>query len=826
MQPLGESEVLQQIVLHARVTTDRFVRLSFEQQELAICEWPATIFTIRFVKRKNAQKHHRRNRLELPFEASSKGESSDRREQRRLAFRRDAEHASNERFSKSAVRIREEDPVSRRLLRAKTRREAFPRPIVWAVRVFNEPNTRVAFSRGDEQRAGVVVAPIEHIGRFEVDTDLRTKPSHALGDHPALIVRWNNDGHPSLCVRQSIGVLYTGNGRKRASDAYEEHQPVERSATGEGKDCPTKWGHHARAIEFSRIGSVPTHAAAWIVTLSTKPALVYAPLLANRYLTSRVIPFIAVGAVALCVALVIIVVSVMSGFLNMVRETGRSQIGDVVVTHDVVGLPFYDEFIAQLEALPEVHSASPVIETFGLLQMPYGVAGGRRLETVQVWGIDPVSFDETTGYQKTLYWKKPAEALLPALDEEDPRRDPRFDGLADAMAMQKRSTEEDGIVLGIEISPFNQRQRDGSYRTEDPLTGEQSRAYWMPATEGVTLTLVPVSERGSMQGERKSKFRVVNEFESGVYQIDAQRVLIGLKAAQRLLMLDAAPIVSRTEVDAAGNPVVLGMSSPRATTILIKAKDGTSPTALREIVESAYAKFVESVGPDRAIAQRLPAYVDIRTWEERLQDLIGPVEKERELMRTLFSIIYLVCAGLVLSIFWAIVAEKTRDIGILRAIGASRAGILWIFLRYGLFIGIVGSSVGIGIATLVVSRINDIHAALGVPAPMWLKLLTMLAALVSVLWCGKSAWRNRALATVLWGFGAAGLIAAAIVLWFHQGFQIWDPSVYYFTKIPSDLDLFTAVTTALGGIVFSVVGAAVPAAKAADTDPVRSLRYE
>ncbi|MHC4710062.1 MAG: hypothetical protein ACYTA3_06480 [Planctomycetota bacterium] len=49
----------------------------------------------------------------------------------------------------------------------------------------------------------------------------------------------------------------------------------------------------------------------------------YHALLTNRYLTSRVIPLIAVAAVALCVALVIIVVSVMTGFLDMVRSSGR-----------------------------------------------------------------------------------------------------------------------------------------------------------------------------------------------------------------------------------------------------------------------------------------------------------------------------------------------------------------------------------------------------------------------------------------------------------------------------------------------------------------------
>ena len=56
----------------------------------------------------------------------------------------------------------------------------------------------------------------------------------------------------------------------------------------------------------------------------------YHALLTNRYLTSRVIPLIAVAAVALCVALVIIVVSVMTGFLDMVKSSGRKLMGDVV----------------------------------------------------------------------------------------------------------------------------------------------------------------------------------------------------------------------------------------------------------------------------------------------------------------------------------------------------------------------------------------------------------------------------------------------------------------------------------------------------------------
>ena len=86
----------------------------------------------------------------------------------------------------------------------------------------------------------------------------------------------------------------------------------------------------------------------------------YHVLLTNRYLTTRVIPLIAVAAVALCVALVIIVVSVMSGFLEMVKNSGRTLMGDVVVSYSIRGIPRYERLIERIEALPEAAAATPV----------------------------------------------------------------------------------------------------------------------------------------------------------------------------------------------------------------------------------------------------------------------------------------------------------------------------------------------------------------------------------------------------------------------------------------------------------------------------------
>jgi lipoprotein-releasing system permease protein len=245
-------------------------------------------------------------------------------------------------------------------------------------------------------------------------------------------------------------------------------------------------------------------------------------------------------------------------------------------------------------------------------------------------------------------------------------------------------------------------------------------------------------------------------------------------------------------------------------------------------VAEAYEQFYLQKSADPNVRTRPPAaeYVSIMTWEQRLRDLIAPVEKERQMMRILFSITYLVCAGLILAIFWSIVSEKTRDIGILRAIGASRMGVLWIFLRYGLTIGAVGSGVGIALAWLVIRNINAIHMALGNDAPPWLYVTFFLLAAGSAALTLRALTRSRILSVLLWTVATLALVGIGTGLVLHRGFLIWDPAVYYFATIPSEMDWSNAWITAVGAIVFSVLGAAVPAARAADIDPVRALRYE
>jgi lipoprotein-releasing system permease protein len=619
----------------------------------------------------------------------------------------------------------------------------------------------------------------------------------------------------------------------------------------------------------------------------------YHALLTNRYLTSRVIPLIAVAAVALCVALVIIVVSVMTGFLEMVKASGKKLMGDVVIAYPVSGIPHYDRLIERITALPDVAAATPVVDTWGLMRMPYPEGPEKDVQYVQIWGIEPESFAEVTGFETTLHWKTLTpeqrhlllrdvmdsqwDSILAGLDEaqrfdllkrfwnlrnDDPQsiphdqairerirtlepeqwheilyalsweekvlravmtdaqwnavlaHDPRL--VKDAQLLEDgRSLTRNGeaaIVLGMHVSEGNERQRDGTYLAR--------LGFWMPRFD-VTITTLPVVGGGLVEPE-SAILPIANEFSSGVYLIDDTRVMAPLETVQKLMHLNEAK-----RVDPDDPTQVIGVDPARATMILVRARDGVTPEILQLQIDSAYLDFeTEMLG--EVVPPPPRRMVSINTWEQQQAQFIGPIEKEREMMRTLFSLVYIVCAGLVLAIFWAIVYEKTRDIGILRSVGASRIGISWIFLRYGLVVGVLGAIVGLGLGSLVVHKINAIHEALSSPPQAVYIVVLVLAAVLLVITVIKSASGNL-LPMVLGGLiTAALLIVGLLALWLYQigGFIMWDPKVYYFTHIPNELDLESAIITMIGAVVFSLIGAFVPAAKAADTDPVRALRYE
>src|SRR5882672_9056814 len=110
----------------------------------------------------------------------------------------------------------------------------------------------------------------------------------------------------------------------------------------------------------------------------------YKLLLILRYLRKRRIAWVSLIAVTLCTALMLVVISVMGGWLRMFRLSFHGLSGDVLVqSTSMSGFPYYDEMVSRIEALPAVGkgNAVPVIHTFGLVNL-----NNRGAEGVEVLG--------------------------------------------------------------------------------------------------------------------------------------------------------------------------------------------------------------------------------------------------------------------------------------------------------------------------------------------------------------------------------------------------------------------------------------------------------
>jgi len=513
---------------------------------------------------------------------------------------------------------------------------------------------------------------------------------------------------------------------------------------------------------------------------------VYQSLLTRRYLVSKVMPLLASLSVMLCTAMVLITWSVMGGFSRQLLSIGRTMIGDVTIAWPFGGIPYYDELMDHLRKDPAVSAVTPTIESLGLLSLPALAGFDAEQRAVTVIGIDPEGYDKVTGFYDRLWWKHLETPLPRDKGREDPRLDiPVGSQLEhDGRTLTKPSEKEGegarpALVIGTQVTRYNYRTPAGF------LNRPLYRAEFAPNME-LTLSVLPLSAKGVAISTADRRFPVANEFYTGLYETDANWIIAPIGVLQKMLKLDQAqkidPATRNGTIarDASGRetiqpPKVIGVEPARVTNILIKAADGVTPDALCKRMKALYAEFAAS-DPKYLTAMPSASRVPIFTWERKpgLETFIAQVKKETSVVLFVFSFISLTAVFLVLAIFWSMVAEKTKDIGILRAVGAGRLGVAWLWVRYGLIIGLVGSVLGGSLAWLVVANINPIHE-----------------------WLGK-----------------------------HLGIVVWDPSVYYFTDIPASVDPLHATLVLSAGVLSCGLGAMVPALRAAFMDPVRALRFE
>ena len=151
----------------------------------------------------------------------------------------------------------------------------------------------------------------------------------------------------------------------------------------------------------------------------------YKLTLCLKYLVKRALAYFAMAAVALCVFLMLVCVSVLSGFVDKIEVAAKGLFGDVVISSaSLSGLSEYDALIARIKKdVPEVEDASPFILTFGILQLP----GNDFRRTVQLAGIRLPERARVSDFAKGLFIQQgvrnptfdpPEPLVLRRLDED------------------------------------------------------------------------------------------------------------------------------------------------------------------------------------------------------------------------------------------------------------------------------------------------------------------------------------------------------------------------------------------------------------------------
>jgi lipoprotein-releasing system permease protein len=253
---------------------------------------------------------------------------------------------------------------------------------------------------------------------------------------------------------------------------------------------------------------------------------------------------------------------------------------------------------------------------------------------------------------------------------------------------------------------------------------------------GGSITIISPQGRTTPFGTvpRIVDYNVAAIFEVGLYDFDKAFVIMPMDEAQNFLMMgDAVGMVEVSTVDA-----------DRVGEIL-------SPLAGRVA--------------NRAI---------VNDWRSMNSALFEALQVERVVMFVVLSIIVLVAVFNILSSLIMLVRAKTRDIAILRTMGASRRSLLKVFMTVGVTIGVLG----------------------------------ILAGMV---------------------LGALGLFYRQPVVDFFQrltGHDLWDPSVRVLTELPAKTNPYEVAAIVVMALTLSFLATLYPAWKAASTDPVQVLRYE
>lgn len=253
---------------------------------------------------------------------------------------------------------------------------------------------------------------------------------------------------------------------------------------------------------------------------------------------------------------------------------------------------------------------------------------------------------------------------------------------------------------------------------------------------GDVLTIINPQGRTTPFGTvpRQVGYTVAAIFEVGVYDYDERFVIMPIPTAQTLLLT--------------GDSI-----------------------AMIEVQTADADRVQEIMAP---LARSLEGRAVVTGWQQLNSTLFEALQVERVAMAFALSIIVLVAAFNILSSLVMLVRSKTRDIAILRTMGATRRSLLKIFVTTGSVIGMLGTFAGLALGFLVLLFRQPI-----------VRFIEMIS-----------------------------------------GRSLWDPEIRFLSELPARTDPVEVLLICVMAMGLSFLATLYPAYRAANTDPVEVLRYE
>ena len=294
---------------------------------------------------------------------------------------------------------------------------------------------------------------------------------------------------------------------------------------------------------------------------------------------------------------------------------------------------------------------------------------------------------------------------------------------------------EKNMIQG-DISMLKAGEKGGAGLIHDNIILGKELSHKLGVKAGDAVSMVSPASRLTPMGliPKIKLFKVVGFFESGMFEYDSSLAFISVKSAQKFFAMKG-----------------------KVSGIEIRVENIDSADKIAETLQ-------EKLG--------FPYYV--RDWMRMNKNLFSALRLEKIVMFIILILIILVAAFNIVSTLFMVVMEKTKEIAILKSMGASRNSIMKIFSFQGLIIGFTGTVIGCVGGFIIVPNLNEI----------------------------------------------VGFIENLF------GITAFPSDVYYLDKLPSEIQYMDSFLIVIFSIAICFLASLYPAWRASRLDPVDGLRYE